>query len=524
MGITTELSEKLRKQISDRGMSPEQVERQLERFQKGFPDLELVRPATIDDGILRIPETEQQPLIERFKQAQNEGRVMKFVPASGAATRMFKTLQSMLNAEDKLTREYLEANPDDADAAYTRIFLEHLEIFPFYEDLQQALKKQGLDVVQLKAEGDYRTLLSYILEEKGLGYSSLPKVLIPFHRYEDHQRAPLEEHLVEAKEYTQGENGNIRIHFTISREHESAFHKRLQNVRTRLETGKTTFLVETSFQKPQTDTIAADTNNQPFFDENGDAVFRPGGHGALLTNLEELKGDIVFIKNIDNIVPDHLRESTYQYKKVIGGYLIAIQDQIFFYLKQLDRGDVLPALREEMVRFVQEQLYVEIPPEIFRTEDSKARLDQWLFDRLNRPIRVCGMVKHEGEPGGGPFIVRNPDGTTSLQIVEDAQINHDNPEQTQIFESSTHFNPTDLVCSLRDFQGQPFELEKFRDPETGFISMKSYQGRDLQALELPGLWNGSMAFWNSIFIEVPPETFSPVKTINDLLRKEHRNE
>ena len=617
MSTKSHLSEALQEQIREQGIPKKDIEAQLERFRKGFPDLEIDRPATIGDGILQIPEDEEFRLADRFSQAQKEGRIMKFVPASGAASRMFKSLQTILNSSETLTAEFFESHSDDEDAAFTRTFLDHLETFAFFEDLVDVLHRDGMDPRELIQKQDFRTLLTYVLDDKGLGLASLPKALIPFHRYDDHRRAPLEEHLAEAIAYTQAQNGSIRIHFTISPEHKKAFDERLAAVRSRFETGGISFHVETSFQKPETDTIAADPENQPFLDDDGKAVFRPGGHGALLVNLEELRGDVVFIKNIDNVVPDRLKETTYRYKKLIGGYLLSLQDTISFYLKELDREGSGSQLIDEIVEFVRKDLHVDPPADLkpalkdmandldrdvresktsemkmrktesdgtgsekagsdrmdpdetgsggtssadsSKTDSSKTdsnerdsnekdfnvkdfnkrnsneadsekaqeyrrKLISWLFDRLNRPIRVCGMVKNEGEPGGGPFVVRHGDGSASLQIVESAQVNMDDPSQKKIFDSSTHFNPVDLACSLRDYQGRPFDLTSFRDPETGFISGKSYQGRELKALELPGLWNGSMAHWNTVFVEVPAVTFNPVKTVNDLLRDEHRNE
>ena len=531
MSTQIRIEESLLNHIRERGIKPEDIELQLNRFRRGFPDLEIDRPATIGDGIVRIPDEDQMRLTDRFRQAQKEGRVMKFVPASGAASRMFKSLQAMLNGGGEITKEHLESGEEDTE--FTRTFLENLKTFAFYEDLVDVLKGHGTHPDELLEKGEYRTLLSFVLEEKGLGLASLPKALIPFHRYEDHRRTPLEEHLVEAIAYSQGENGLVRIHYTISPEHKEAFDRRLDAVRPRYEKGGIRLQVETSFQKPETDTIAADPHNNPFLDDNGNPVFRPGGHGALLVNLEDLKGDVVFIKNIDNVVPDRLKDTTYKYKKLIGGYLLALQDKIFFYLKELERQGSGSQLLEEILAFIVEELHVALPDDLPTlpgddTDDAQAdaqlsELIRWIFDRLNRPIRVCGMVINEGEPGGGPFVVRHGDGSTSLQIVESAQVNMKNSAQKKIFESSTHFNPVDLVCSLRDYKGRPFELEDHRDPETGFISMKSFQGRDLKALELPGLWNGSMARWNTVFVEVPADTFHPVKTVNDLLRAEHRN-
>ncbi len=529
MSTHSELSDNIVRHITERGISVEHVEAQLRRFKKGFPVLEIDRPATVGDGIVRIPEEDKKQLIGRHEEGQLEGRLMKFIPASGAASRMFKTLQAMLASEEKLTPSFFETHPDDADVTYTRTFLDHLESFAFYEDLVEVLKNHDLDISELRQKKDYRTLLSFVLEEKGLGLASRPKALIPFHRYSDHRRTPLEEHIVEAIAYTKSQSGKAGIHFTISPEHKKSFDERLAAVRARYESGGVRLDITTSFQKPETDTLAVDRNNRPFTDDNGNPVFRPGGHGALLANLEELQGDIVFIKNIDNVVPDRLKEVTYRYKKCLGGYLLTLQDQVFYYLRALDKRNTETSFLEEVIGFVREELYRDLPKQCTGsgwsgTTKSRSETANRLFQLLNRPIRVCGMVKNEGEPGGGPFFVRHNNGTTSLQIVESAQIDMNNPKQKERFESSTHFNPVDLVCSLRDFKGRPFSLETFRDLETGFISHKSWQGRELKALELPGLWNGSMSEWNTVFVEVPAETFQPVKTVNDLLRKEHRNE
>ena len=509
--------EELKPAIRERGMTPELVEQQLERFQTGFPDLVIDRAATLGDGILQLQKSDAPHLLKRFQQAQDKGCVIKFVPASGAASRMFSALESMINSDGKRGSDYLEKHPDDPEVRYTRYFLDHLETFAFYEDLKEILDSRGLSKDEMLKNGDWRELLSLVMREEGLGLVRLPKALIPFHRYSDHCRTPLEEHLVEAVAYTRSKKGRVRIHFTISPEHEQAFVRRLSAVRDRYETGSIRLTVETSFQRPETDTIAVNPDNEPFIDDEGKPVFRPGGHGALLVNLEELWGDLIFIKNIDNVVPDNQKETTIYYKKLIGGYLLTVQDRIFSWLKELDRGNIDPVFLEEITDFLKNELCITPPSK------SGNALARYLFDRLNRPLRVCGMVRNEGEPGGGPFIVLHPDGTTSLQIVESAQVNMNDPEQKKSFEKSSHFNPVDLVCSMRDYQGRSFSLESFRDPDTGFISQKTHQGRALKALELPGLWNGSMAGWNTLFVEVPSETFKPVKTVNDLLRPEHRN-
>ncbi len=377
-----------------------------------------------------------------------------------------------------------------------------------------------MDIESLLSRGQYKNILEYILTAKGLDYADLPKGLIKFHRYPDHSRTPFEEHLVEAAAYVKDRNGVARIHFTISPEHEGAIKNHIERVRDRYEKSGVKYEITFSYQKPSTDTVAVDLENRPFRDAEGKLVFRPGGHGALLENLYELEGDIIFIKNIDNVVPDRLKGETYLYKRVLGGLLVELQKQIFQYLDRISKGDLNEPLIEEIIGFASDRLYIVLPKRIGQgTKEEKA---DFLFSRLNRPLRVCGIVKNQGEPGGGPFWVEHADGTSSMQIVESSQVNMKSAGQKEIWESSTHFNPVDLVCGVRDYLGKAFNLMNFTDPETGFISTKSYEGRELKALELPGLWNGGMANWNTVFVEVPIITFNPVKTVFDLLRKEHQ--
>ena len=363
-------------------------------------------------------------------------------------------------------------------------------------------------------------LLAYLLTPRGLNYANLPKALLQFHRYAGHCRTPLEEHLVEAAAYAQDSQQVARLHVTVAPEHTEAVQAHIEAIRSRYERAGVRYDMSLSTQSPATDTIAVDLENTPFRDEHGQLLFRPGGHGALLANLEALAADIVFIKNIDNVLPDHLKETTYGYKRALGGHLVALQQQIFLYLKKLASGAVDAALLHEIWAFAQQQLSMTMPQGGLHTpQHEQIRL---LFDRLNRPLRVCGMVRNAGEPGGGPFWVEHTDGSMSLQIVEASQVDTASPEQRAIFAASTHFNPVDIVCGVRDYRGQPFHLTQFVDPDTGFISRKTYAGRTLKALELPGLWNGAMAHWNTVFVEVPLSTFSPVKTVLDLLRPEHQ--
>ncbi len=515
------LTSNLVRKIEEHGLSFSEIEQQLQQFRVGFPELDALRPATIGKEIMRISANREKQCLTRFEQAQQNGRVMKFCPASGAASRMFKTLQNMLFSEHKLTDSYFSSHPDDPDINYTRTFLDRLRDFAFFGDLEEALARDGFQFETLLSNSDYKKIISFVLEEKGLGLSSLPKALIPFHRYSDHSRTPLEEHLVEAIAYARDKNGVARIHFTISPEHQHFFSEHLSRVLGRYEQKGAHLEVSFSCQKPETDTIAADSNNEPFLDSEGNPVFRPGGHGALLANLNELEGDIIFIKNIDNIAPERLLQQTVRYKKIIGGVLIQLQDQIFTYLNALEHGNCTRLYLDQVINFIKNDLHIQIPPQT--TDKSTDELHRFLFKQLNRPIRVCGIVINQGEPGGGPFLVRQDDGSASIQIIEDAQFNMEKPHQKKVFESATHFSPTDLACGVRDFKGRPFNLLDFRDPATGFISTKAYLGRELKALELPGLWNGSMAHWLTLLVEVPVETFNPVKTVNDLLREEHQN-
>jgi hypothetical protein len=398
-------------------------------------------------------------------------------------------------------------------------FFNGLKDFAFYEDLKTALKNDNISIEDCLHESKFNVIIDYLLLEKGLNYSSLPKGLLKFHKYSNASRTAFEEHFVEAANYCKSKRNISNLHFTISPEHIDKLNSLLKDVLSGYEALLgVKFNITHSLQKPSTDTIAVDLNNEPFREKDGSLHFRPGGHGALIENLNDLHGDIIFIKNIDNIVPDRLKGETTLYKKVLGGYLIEIQQQIHFYLKLIKSGSISDASLTEMIEYADKTL--KIP------KDSISMLNRdeaisYLFSKLNRPVRVCGMVKNEGEPGGGPFWVKN-NKEVSLQIVESSQVNLSNPKQKDIFNSSTHFNPVDIVCGVKDYEGENFNLLNYSDPNTGFISVKSKDGRELKALELPGLWNGVMSDWITIFVEVPVITFNPVKTINDLLKKEHQ--
>lgn len=483
------------------------VQLQLESFKQGFPFLSLVGPATPARGIQVWEKTQVQYYQSYFQRKAAELDIVKFVPASGAASRMFKDLFS-----------FLETDGDLAKNGFTQKFIENLQQFAFYQDLDVALQKEGESIASLLEKKAYKKLVAALLTETGLNYGNLPKGLLKFHAYADSNRCPAEEHLIEGIQYGVGRNKQVQIHFTVSPEHEEGFVKEINQHLPKLQeqTGLA-FTLSYSHQKKSTDTIAVDEANEPFLEEDGSLLFRPAGHGALLENLNEVAADLIFIKNIDNVVPDRLKPVTKSYKMALAGLLLEVQAQVFKALKALEE------ISSQSVSKAKE-VYVSdlggiIPPRLQNASLS----EQAAFFRakLNRPIRVCGMVKNTGEPGGGPFWVQEKDGTQSLQILETAQIDLNNTESKRHFLASTHFNPVDLVCATRDYRGQAFDLLQFRDMNTGFITEKSKSGKVLKALELPGLWNGAMAHWNTLFVEVPLITFNPVKTINDLLREEH---
>lgn len=496
--------------LAKKGISERQIADQLVCFEKGFPYLKLFAAASVEKGILAPDADEQKKYLNAWEAyTQTDKTVVKFVPASGAASRMFKNLF-----------EFLGADYDAPQTSFEKTFFEKLEKFAFYDDLNAAcLEMAGKDIPALLADGNYKAVVAALLDAAGLNYGALPKGLLKFHKYEGGSRTPLEEHLVEGALYAANRNGKVNVHFTVSPEHRALF-KALVDEKATAYAKKhgVDYNITFSEQKSSTDTVAADMENNPFRD-NGKLVFRPGGHGALIENLNDLDADVIFIKNIDNVVPDKLKGDTVLYKKLIAGVLIALQQQAFAYLQLLDGGKYTPEQVMEILQFLQKQLYCK-NPEVKDLED--AELVIYLKNKLNRPMRVCGMVKNVGEPGGGPFLAYNSDGTISLQILESSQIDMNDQEKKDMFEKGTHFNPVDLVCALKDNKGQQFNLPDFVDKNTGFISYKSKDGRELKALELPGLWNGAMSDWNTIFVEVPIETFNPVKTVNDLLRTEHQ--
>jgi len=512
------ITESDQQDLKAKGLTLEYLQQQLETFRKGIPYVTLNRPCTIDDGIRRFSHDDLDSYANTFQNMLSSGRVTKFVPASGAASRMFKTLLTALeeNQEKRTQTSLQDFLLLSKDSAALRQFFHQLKAFPFYDDLQAQLADHGIEA----NSQHWETVLETLLHSPGLNYSNLPKGLLKFHYYPDHSRTPIEEHVAEGCVYAQDSSGTVRIHFTVSPDHEALIQEHLRQIRHRIESQHVQLAITLSHQSSSTDTIAVDPENRLFRDSSGKLVFRPGGHGALLHNLHHLQGDIVYIKNIDNVVPQRLVEQPNRYKKALGGYLVAIQHQVFQYLNILSQELINEKQLDDISIFAKHTFGIAISDN--GTRQSVRTQQQLLFEQLNRPIRVCGMVPNTGEPGGGPFWVTHHDGSHSLQIVESSQVDPHSEDQQAILKSSTHFNPVDLVCGVRNFQGQPFDLPRFTNPETGFISMKSYQGRDLKALELPGLWNGAMACWNTLFVEVPASTFNPVKTVFDLLRPEHQ--
>jgi len=493
------------RRIAEQGISPAEARAQLERLARGPHYANLERPCRAGDGIRRLSPEELARLGARWETEAAKGRGMKFVPASGAGSRMFQSFSKILHGED-----------DPAAKAA----MHELRRFPFYEALRDAMAATGLSLDNCLNDQDYQAVASFLLTEKGLNYASLPKALVLFHHYPEGSRTPLEEHLVEAAAYLKDSQGRCRLHFTVSEEHLPIVKAFFQKIQTHYQTGGTRYEVDFSIQKKSTDTLAADRQNLPFRDRNGELVFRPAGHGALLQNLEASGGDIVFLKNIDNVSPEGGSFEAVAYKKAMAGYLLEIQETCFAYLRRLEHGALTAAEAAEIEAFVSSTLSATLPPD-WPERDAAAR-EHWMFERLHRPLRVAAMVPNQGEPGGAPFWVEEPGIGFSIQVIESAQVDRRDPEQERLFRSSSHFNPVDLVCGIRDYRGRPFALADFVDAEAGFLSEKSYEGRPLRALELPGLWNGGMARWNTVFVETPAKTFTPVKKAEDLLRPDHR--
>ncbi len=496
--------------LQAKGISEEKLAEELQMLANGFPFLKIEAPATPGNGIFVLNEQLEEQSANLWNEYLDKGgKVLKMVPASGAASRMFKDLFSFVNGKKE--------KPDND---FMKKFFEEIEDFAFFPVLNaMCMKLYGLSIQSLIKEKRYKDIVKALIDKEGMNYGQLPKALLRFHKVPGTSRTAIEEHLAEGAQYAAGKDGKVHVHFTVSEDHMPLVEEKFEE-----STGKlqheydVTFDLTTSVQKPSTDTVAANLDGTPYR-ENGALFFRPGGHGALIENLNDLDADVIFIKNIDNVVPDARREDTIKYKKIIGGVLVGVKQKADNYCKVLSKGIPSDDVLAEMLEFLHKVLCI--------THDNTAEMDsaakaEYIYSKLNRPMRVCGMVKNEGEPGGGPFLAYNPDGTVSPQILESTQIDPDNKEAKKMLKESTHFNPVDLVVSTKDWEGKKFNLPDYVDKATGFISLKSREGVEIKALELPGLWNGAMSDWNTILVEVPVSTFNPVKTVNDLLRPSHQ--
>ena len=510
--MATTFNEKDLQQFASMGLTKEAVEKQIDNFRKGFPKTKLQEAATVENGgIIRLDDKEIKHYTNVYNKVSKEKKILKFVPASGAATRMFKDLYAFSSTYFGVAQNFEKEFPS------VKEFLQHIRTFAFFEDLKKCMEDSHLDFGDYMDRGDFTTVINYLLKEQYMGYGSLPKALLKFHRYGNNPRTPLEEHIVEGAEYARNNDGTVNIHFTVSPEHKPLFRKKVAEV-TKYYEEKFGIKLNITFseQKHYTDTIAVDEYNNPVRDENGNLTFRPGGHGALIENLNECKADVIFIKNIDNVVPDWMKHTTIVYKKALAGMMLELQGKMFDYIKELKDKPSEKKLKE-ITKFVEQKLNYKLSHDWNGTRQWTEALRKALY----RPIRICGMVKNQGEPGGGPFYAASSWRERSLQIVETAQINRKDESQEAILSSATHFNPVDLVCGTKNYFGQRYDLRKYVDPATGFISKKTKGALTVKSQELPGLWNGAMSEWITLFVEVPLATFNPVKTVNDLLRKEH---
>jgi hypothetical protein len=489
--------------MKQRGSDPNHVEELFAFFKTGFDFAHINHNVAIGDGIVSFSDKEIERWIKIYESMSQNKEIVKFVPASGAASRMFKDLYEALQTKSL------------SDKA--KLYLERIKDFAFYKELKEIIEKNEGSFEEILKDVTSKIPIEYLLEEKGLNYGNLPKGLLKFHKYENENRTALEEHLVESAKYAQSGDGVCRLHFTVSPHHLSGFHELAAQIKEKYEKRfGVTYSITYSIQESYTDTLAAELDNTPFRDKNGDLLFRPGGHGALIANLNNIHADLVFVKNIDNVTTEDKIEPTIVYKKALAGYLLYLQEKSFEYQRRLSAvcGEQRAVSGDELrkiIAFAKKELMIQFE-KVNPTQDE-------VFNKLNRPMRICGMVKNEGEPGGGPFWITNRNGETSLQIVESSQIDMNNPEQKRFMATATHFNPVDMFCCYKDVNGAYFNLNEFVDTYTGFISEKSYEGRTLKAMELPGLWNGAMANWITIFVEVPLSTFSPVKTVFDLLKR-----
>jgi hypothetical protein len=489
-------------QMKDLGKDPNEVFVEISVLRRGGAPLRLLRPCSVSDGILRLDPSEQTAARQRFEREASGRRVTKFVAASGSASRMFGALAGSLAATEA-----------EADVAAT--FQRRLHEFAFFPLLRDALRRQGHNIDDLRNQNKWRAIADGLLAARGLGYGAFPKALIPFHPYRDGPRTALEEHLVEAWLYAAPPEGAVDVHFTVGSEHRDAVEAHLASAVRRFETSGLRFSSSVSVQRASTQTVPLDSNNQPLRKENGRLVFKPAGHGALLSNLNDLAGDIVFVRTVDNVLPDTFKPLVCLHKKIMGGVLLALEREIHLRLERLQDGASEVRFLDDTARFVETKLSTPLPADW--PDRSAQQRRSFLFQSLNRPLRVCAVVPSDGEPGGAPFWVQDRTGSPQLRIVDLPEVNAASEDQCRIWSSATYFNPADIVCSLRSFLGKPFDLHSHQDPSSWMVVARSQQGRIVRGLERPGLWNGGMAEWNTVFLEAPRATCRPVKTVADLL-------
>lgn len=503
-------------QIYEHGIPLEKIQNQLQFFRNGMSKTVLVEPATVSKGILKLSEKDFQQKAQYFDSIKPSLKLIKFVPASGAASRMFKFLNVFLDEFD-IENESIHAYINRKKDSELSIFIVGLEKFPFFDEVHAELEKSYPDFNNLKSDFKNYYFIKLLLSTDNFDFANKPKAILPFHKYINHIATPIEEHLNECVTYSTSK-GKSHMHFTVSESHQNEFEIAINAIKNKIENeNKTSIEISFSNQDKSTDTIAVDMENNPFRDEMRKLVFRPGGHGALIKNLNNLEADIIFIKNIDNVIQNHI-ETISLYKKSLAGILIELQNQVFRYLNEIN--NVNEEYLNEIIFFAKSNLNIEIHKDVENyTLENKI---SFLKSILDRPIRVCGMVKNEGDTGGGPFWVKDSEESVSLQIVETSQIDLTNIHQANILANATHFNPVDLVCGIRNFKNEKFDLNKYIDYNSGFIVQKNKNGRTLKGYELPGLWNGAMAKWITVFVEVPIITFNPVKTVNDLLKPLHQ--
>lgn len=502
------------------GKTQQESESELELLRTGVPSINLHKRCTAGDGITALTREQELKYVEIYDKAMLEGRCMKFVAASGAASRMFNAPIRCLQ-KGWTTRDLLDgmSRQGDCDAEDCLQLMTNLSKFAFFSDLKYLMSSKKLDLEYLLKGGEYGSILENLLEEDGLGYGTMPKALIPFHLYTEGARTALEEHLIESAGYLVDHDKVARIHFTLSPDHEDKVREHVKKVLSSLESTGIHFDVEFSVQAHSTNTVVLDQDNDPLRDDAGQVLLRPSGHGALLENLNSLQGDIVFIRTIDNVLPDEFKDLVCFYNKILGGYLLALQEELFRFLRILSTGDFDEAKLMKIVEFAELKMNVRLPEGFSQMCLGKKAGN--LFKRMNAPLRVCGMVRNSSYPGGRPFWIADKTGVESLQIVESAQIDKHDQEQKRIWNSCEFFNPADIVCGVRDYEGKCFDMTEFIDPELSFVSEKTYKGRRCMVLERPGLWNGCMAYWNTVFLEIPALTLHPVKTILDLLNKQN---